>query len=86
MSSNKPGTPVTSPRIPKSVKLDVPSTPPASKPKKRLLAFLQTPEQQENNLPLSPGLKRTNSGNLISPDYKLNSHNVLSPYQTGSVL
>lgn len=86
MSSNKPGTPVTSPKMPKSVKLDVPSTPPAAKPKKRLLAFLQTPEQQESNLPFSPGLKRTNSGNLISPDYKLNSHNILSPYSSASLL
>ncbi|QEL57985.1 hypothetical protein CJJ09_000015 [Candidozyma auris] len=57
MSSNKPGTPISSPRIGKQVKLDVPSTPPAAKGKKR------------------PGLKRTSSGMLKSPDYKLNSTN-----------
>lgn len=73
MSSNKPGTPVSLPKIAKSVKLDVPSTPPAAKGKKRLLAFLATPEQPGDQLPFSPGLKRTSSGLLKSPDYKLNS-------------
>ncbi|GBL47739.1 hypothetical_protein [Candidozyma auris] len=75
MSSNKPGTPISSPRIGKQVKLDVPSTPPAAKGKKRLSAFLATPEQPSDQLPFSPGLKRTSSGMLKSPDYKLNSTN-----------
>lgn len=73
MSSDKAGTPVLSPKIAKTVKLDVPSTPPAAKGKKRMLAFLATPEQHVDQLPFSPGLKRTNLGLLKSPDYKLNS-------------
>ncbi|PVH17102.1 uncharacterized protein CXQ87_004663 [Candidozyma duobushaemuli] len=74
MTSHNAGTPVSSPKIAKSVKLDVPSTPPAAKPKKRLSAFLATPEQPGDQLPFSPGLKRDSSGLLKSPDYKLNSN------------
>lgn len=73
MTSHNTGAPVSLPKIAKSVKLDVPSTPPAAKPKKRLLAFLATPEQPSDQLPFSPGLKRDSSGLLKSPDYKLNS-------------
>lgn len=74
MTSHNAGTPVSLPKIAKSVKLDVPSTPPAAKAKKRLLAFLATPEQPGDQLPFSPGLKRDSSGLLKSPDYKLNSN------------
>lgn len=77
MSSNKPGTPVTSPKIPKAANLGVPSTPPAAKQKKRLLAYLSTPDQPVG-LPFSPALKRTNSGTVKSPDYKFND--AQSPY------
>lgn len=77
MSANKPGTPITLPKIAKSVTLNVPSTPPPAKAK-RLLALLATPEQPVE-LPFSPALKRTNSGTLKSPDYKFNE----SPYSSG---
>lgn len=84
MSSNKTGTPITSPQ--KQVKLDVPSTPPASKGKKHLLAFLATPEQPDDNLPFSPALKRSNSGTFKSPDYKFNTENLQSPYSSNALL
>lgn len=80
MSTNKPGTPISSPKIPKLVKLDVPSTPPASKDKKHLLTFLSTPEQPDDNLPFSPAWKRSNSGTFKSPDYKFNTDSLHSPY------
>lgn len=82
MSSNKQRTPLLSPKLPKTVAL-APQTPPSGK--KRLLAFLQTPEQPQDQLPFSPGLKRTNLGVLKSPDYKLNNE-MLSPYSSNNVL
>lgn len=86
MSSNKSGSPVRSPKPPKQVKLEAPKTPPRSSSTKRLLAFLVTPEQPKDNLPFSPGLKRTNLGSLKSPDYKLNTQGSQSPYLAAAVL
>ncbi|ODV82155.1 uncharacterized protein CANTADRAFT_30702, partial [Suhomyces tanzawaensis NRRL Y-17324] len=90
-----PTTPISSPKIQESNPLR-PSTPPrpltarggASDRRNRLSAsFLKTPEQSvEGQLPFSPALKRTNSGNLKSPDYKLNHNTVSSPYSSGNVL
>ncbi|CUM64613.1 uncharacterized protein PRCAT00002221001 [Priceomyces carsonii] len=87
--SGKPSTPVTSPKIPKTVKVNPPSTPPSSsknKHKRLSTSLLKTPEQDEEHLPFSPSLKRTSSGTYKSPDYKLNSHNIQSPYTTSSLL
>lgn len=89
MSSGKPTTPVSSPKMPKTVKLNAPSTPPSTsraKSKRLLATYLKTPEQHVDSVPFSPSLKRTSSGHLKSPDYKLNNHNVLSPYSSASLL
>lgn len=86
MSANKTGTPISSPKIPKVVKLDVPSTPPASKGSKHLLTFLLTPDQPDDSLPFSPSWKRSNSGTFKSPDYKFNTDSALSPYSANSLL
>lgn len=86
MSANKTGTPISSPKIPKQVKLDVPTTPPASKGKKHLLAFLSTPDQPDDNLPFSPSWKRSNSGTFKSPDYKFNAEPLHSPYSANALL
>lgn len=86
MSANKTGTPISSPKIPKQVKLDVPSTPPASKGKKHLLTFLSTPDQPDDTLPFSPSWKRSNSGTFKSPDYKFNTESLHSPYFAGALL
>lgn len=75
-----------SPKPPKLVKLEVPKTPPPPSAKKRLLAFLATPEQPQDSLPFSPALKRTNLGTVKSPDYKLNTHDVQSPYLAHNLL
>lgn len=82
MASNKPSTPVASPKYPKTVRIDAPQTPPAEKSNRRLLALLQTPEQPGETLPFSPGLKRTNLGTLKLPDYKLNNSQLL-PFGSG---
>jgi hypothetical protein len=93
--SGKPSTPISSPKVaPPKVR---PSTPPplsssgllgsADRRDHRLSAnFLKTPEQPDNGIPFSPSLKRTNSGNYKSPDYKLNHHNVNSPYTATNLL
>lgn len=89
MSSGKPTTPVSSPKIPRTAKFNSPSTPPSTaraKVKRLLATYLKTPEQNTESVPFSPSLKRTSSGHLKSPDYKLNTHNVLSPYSSGSLL
>lgn len=64
-------------------RIEAPSTPPRNK---RLSAsFLQTPDQNYDQVPYSPSLKRTSSGSYKSPDTKLSSHNVASP-APGSML
>lgn len=91
--SGKPTTPVSSPKRPPKIK---PSTPPPlassgllgiDRREHRLSAnFLKTPEQPEHGVPFSPSLKRTNSGNYKSPDYKLNHHNIASPHTATNLL
>lgn len=80
--SGKPSTPISSPKIPKNVKLNPPSTPPSKVKLKRLSgSFLKTPDRHDDSLPFSPSLKRSNSGSLKSPDYKLSDNaNIQSPY------
>lgn len=81
-----PTTPVQSPKIPKVVRMETPSTPPSLRKLKRLSgAYLKTPEQVEI-MPFSPSKKRTSSIYNKSPDYKLNSHNVQSPYNAMNLL
>lgn len=90
MSSGKPTTPISSPRIPKAVKLNAPSTPPLqtkSKLKRLSNSYLKTPDQHNDSLPFSPSLKRSNSGTFKSPDYRTsNSHNVQSPPNSSNLL
>lgn len=80
--SGKPSTPISSPKIPKNVKLNPPSTPPSKSKLKRLSgSFLKTPDRHDDSLPFSPSLKRSNSGTIRSPDYKLSENpNIQSPY------
>ena len=86
MSEEKPTTPMASPKVTQSAKLDQPSTPPSQKKTNRLSSsFLETPDHR-SELPFSPSLKRLSDGNYrSSPDYKF-SHNVQSPYTTPNLL
>lgn len=47
-------------------------------------SYLKTPEQNIDILPFSPSRKRTST--YKSPDYKLNSHNIQSPYNASNLL
>ncbi|KAL7665111.1 Uncharacterized protein ABC855_g2366 [[Candida] zeylanoides] len=84
--SGKPTTPVQSPKAPKVLKMEAPSTPPSSRPKSKRLStsYLETPEQNVDLLPFSPSRKRSSSV-YRSPDYKLNSHNVQSPHGSSAL-
>lgn len=88
MSSGKPTTPISLPKLPKGVKLNAPATPPSKTRSKRLLGtYLKTPDQNSESVPFSPSLKRSSSGSFKSPDYKLNTNNntttnVPSPYSS----
>ncbi|KAK6202471.1 uncharacterized protein RJT21DRAFT_19969 [Scheffersomyces amazonensis] len=91
--SGKPKTPISSPK-PQTRSSVRPTTPPVSlssgdKRSSRLSSqYLRTPEQSDNSnsIPFSPSLKRTNSGNYKSPDYKLNHPQVTSPYNASNLL
>ncbi|KAG7663293.1 uncharacterized protein J8A68_003207 [[Candida] subhashii] len=91
MSTSKPKTPVSSPKISdirtSMVRPTTPS-PPNSDSRRKRGSFLRTPEPQgpDSQLPFSPGIKRSNSGSYKSPDYKLSHFNVASPYSVGSLL
>lgn len=77
MSTNEPEVPMTSPKLRKSIPREVPSTP-TSRTRRRMAAL--SPAGDTNDLvPVSPGMKRTNSGKLKSPDYRLNTKDVMSP-------
>lgn len=79
--STKNSTPTSSPRAPKSVRVEAPSTPPlAAKPRIRVLAGLSTPDPLHDSVPFSPGLKRSNSGLVRSPG------DVMSPYSANNLL
>lgn len=68
---------MTSPKLRKSLPREVPSTP-TSRTRRRMAAL--SPSDDTNDLvPVSPGIKRTNSGKLKSPDYRLNTKDVMSP-------
>lgn len=74
--TERPTTPISSPKVQVPIKLTEPSTPPSEKKFNRLSSFLTTPDQSLDNLPYSPSLKRPNESS------KLNSHNILSPYHS----
>lgn len=83
MSGEKPTTPISSPKLPKTMKLETPTTPPSRHKQKRISAsFLKTPEQPSDMLAFSPSYKRNSSGNYKSPDYKFNAHVAPSPYSS----
>ncbi|EGW34395.1 uncharacterized protein SPAPADRAFT_54537 [Spathaspora passalidarum NRRL Y-27907] len=97
MSASKPKTPVSSPKRNSAFKPSTPSPPGSDSSSGRgekrssrmgSANFLRTPEQNAHNthLPFTPSVKRSNSGTLKSPDYKLNYHNVASPYSAANAL
>ncbi|KAK6460557.1 hypothetical protein DFJ63DRAFT_235292 [Scheffersomyces coipomensis] len=100
MSSGKPTTPLSSPKLQQTTRSSVrPSTPPLlsttgtsgsgsdKRTNRNSAQYLRTPEQSsEGSVPFSPSLKRTNSGNYKSPDYKLNHQNISSPYNASNLL
>lgn len=77
MSTNETEMSMTSPKIRKAVPRDVPSTP-TSRTRRRMAA-LSPSDGISELVPLSPGIKRTNSGTLKSPDYRLNTKDIMSP-------
>lgn len=74
--TERPTTPISSPKVSAPLKMNEPSTPPSEKKFNRLSNFLTTPDQSLDNLPYSPSLKRPNESS------KLNSHNIQSPYHS----
>ena len=67
---------MTSPGLRKS-EPPLPSTPVTRT--RRHMATLSHPKETADLIPASPSLKRTNSGTLKSPDYRLNTNDVMSP-------
>lgn len=89
MSTGKPTTPLSSPKVTDKNSIR-PSTPPPSSSGDNSLhrisaSYLKTPEPTLE-VPFSPSLKRTNSGSYKLPDYKLNHNNVTSPYSSANLL
>lgn len=77
MPSNETEVTMSSPNLRKDVPQEVPSTP-TSRTRRRMAAL--SPSSGTSQLvPVSPGLKRSNSGSLKSPDYRLNTKDVMSP-------
>lgn len=77
MSTNDTEMPMTSPKMRKLTQQEVPSTP-TSRTRRRMAA-LSPSDNTSDLVPLSPGLKRTSSGTLKSPDYRLNTKDIMSP-------
>ncbi|EGV64783.1 hypothetical protein PSN45_005133 [Yamadazyma tenuis] len=73
--TEKPSTPISSPKIPKTLKFSEPSTPSGDKKQRRLSGFLTTPDHRLDGLPYSPSVKRPSSDLSAG----LSSHNVQSP-------
>ncbi|OBA21129.1 hypothetical protein METBIDRAFT_175701 [Metschnikowia bicuspidata var. bicuspidata NRRL YB-4993] len=76
-------TPTPSPNPLKPTRAATPSTPPAAKTRKRLLVEFSTPDPSQD-VPFSPGLKRSSAGLLRSLRRRLND--AASPYSAASLL
>lgn len=77
MSTNDTEALMSSPKLRKQPPREVPSTP-TSRTRRRAAA-LSPSNATVDLVPVSPGMKRTNSGTLKSPDYRLNNKDIMSP-------